>query len=266
MIPPGGSEADNVLLAGGHRVWLGPQSEWPDFWPPPRDWEYSPAAGVVVSEDATEVVFVLPHTDTRSPPLTRRYKILPDALLLVAAWCVDPAAPAPAARQAVHILQTRTDAIIYLEKKSFQAAPLGYGLLTLSNRPGPLLDAPLPHDVATQCSSEAPGALSLAFSGREEKLGVGPQPIIVRFSGGHGFRLFPVVHNGIPVSPVYDADAGLHTQAYFGSSDWPMVELEQLSPRLTPRTDEGCIEAAARLEFLPAGQKSSPALFSSATR
>lgn len=255
-VPPGGSAADNVLLADGHRVWLGPQSEWPGFWPPPRDWEGSPATGVAVSEDATEVTFTLPHTDPLNPPLTRRYKILPDALLLVAAWRVGSAAPPAAARQAVHILQTRTDTIVYLEKRPLRSVPLGYGLLALSDRPGPLLDAPLPRDIATLYSRKEPDLLRLAFSGREEKIGVAPQPIVARVFGGYEFRFFPVVHNGIPTSPADDPDAGLRTQAYFGSDNWAMVELEQLSSRLAPATGEGWIEATARLEFFPIKQES----------
>lgn len=52
---PDGSEV-NLLLApptranpnrlGGHRLWLGPQTEWPGFWPPPAAWEYHEAGTI----------------------------------------------------------------------------------------------------------------------------------------------------------------------------------------------------------------------------
>ncbi|MBC8010294.1 MAG: hypothetical protein H7067_09365, partial [Burkholderiales bacterium] len=207
-IPPGGVETDNILLGDGHRVWLGPQSEWAVFWPPPRDWESSPAASVTLSADATELTLVLPRSDLRHPALVRRYRLRPDALELVAAWRIEKtdtssatsaSAPAPTSYQAVQILQTRADTVVFLAPRPTPAAPLGHGLLALAVRPGTILDQPIPAGFATPATADAaavtactpPALLRLAATGAEEKIAVPPQPLVARFPGGHGLRLLP---------------------------------------------------------------------------
>ncbi len=253
LVPPGGAPEDNVLLGGGHRVWLGPQAEWPVFWPPPKGWEDSAATSLTVSDDATELVLALPRPDPAQPALTRRYRLLPDALLLVAEWRIDKLTTPSVSRQAIHILQTRPDTAAFLTPRPTADAPLGHGLLALAVRLGTILDRPIPAGFITPVSPSClgPGLLRLSGTGEEEKIGVPPQPLLARFPGGHGLRLLPVLHDGIEDADRTAPEAGLFTQVYFGATDWAMTELEQLSPRLLPAAGTDTVSATLRLEFLP---------------
>jgi hypothetical protein len=253
LVPPGGAPDDNILLGGGHRVWLGPQSEWPVFWPPPKDWEDGAAASVTLSDDATTLTLVLPRTDPRQPALTRRYVLKPDALLLVAAWRIDESTTPRASRQAIHILQTRPDTAAFLTPRPTPEAPLGHGLLALAVRPGTLLDRPIPTGFLAPLTPAcpAPDLLRLAGTGEEEKIGVPPQPLVARFAGGHGLRLLPALHDGVEDATLPPPEAGLFTQVYFGATAWAMTELEQLSPRLLPTPGSDTVSATMRLEFIP---------------
>jgi hypothetical protein len=148
--------------------------------------------------------------------------------------------------QAVQILQTRRETISFLKPMPIPAAPNGFGRLALAVRPGNDLGASVPQDIATV---DEDGIWRLVFNGREEKIGVPPQPLDARFEGGHGLRLLPATHDG-KVAPGPTPDSGLLTQVYFGDHAWAMVELEQLSPRLLAKRDDGWVESTVRLEFL----------------
>lgn len=238
-VPPGG---DNVLLTGGHRVWLGPQTEWPSFWPPPADWEYKPALAFR-SPDGTELTLTLPRTEPRYPVLVRRYCLKPGCLEMSVSW--QPVEGRPG-YQAVQILQTRRETVAFLKPLAISEVPKGFGLLALGARPGNDLNATAPSDVVTIDHSDK---WRLSFSGREEKIGVPPQPLEARFIGGHGLRLLPATHDG-NVAPGPAPDSGLFTQVYFGDRAWAMVEIEQLSPRLLAKRSDGWVECTVRLEFL----------------
>lgn len=239
-VPPGGT---NVLLSGGHRVWLGPQVEWPAFWPPPQDWENGPATANL-SCDGKELSLALPHSDSRFPKLLRRYRLAQGCLEMTVSWQPVPGHPG---YQAVQILQTRRETIAYLTQKPLPGVPKGFGLLALGARPGNDLGASAPADIVTDLGGNR---WRLGFSGREEKIGVPAQPLEARFEGSHGLRLSPASHVGRTASgPV--PDSGLFTQVYFGDSSWAMVELEQLSPRLQADRQDVTVESTVRLEILP---------------
>ncbi len=240
-----------MFLTGGHRLWLGPQAEWPAFWPPPADWENGPATATL-SPDGKELTLAMPRSNARFPALTRRYRLAAAVLDMTAAWQAVEGHPG---YQAVQILQTRQDTISYLTPKAGEGLPHGFGLLALGVRPGLDLAAPIPADIAKEGDH---GIWRLAFNGREEKIGVPPQPLEARFEGGHGLRLFPSTHNG-KVAVGLPPDSGLFTQVYFGDSAWAMVELEQLSPRLLTERPDGRVESTVRIEFL--APATSPEIF-----
>jgi hypothetical protein len=259
MIPPGGGEADNILLAGGHRLWLGPQTEWPRFWPPPADWEQSAATTIGLSPDGTELTLDLPRHDKRFPPLTRAYRLAQDSLELVGRWEADDTASGRPAFQAIHILQTRADTQVLLRATPSPSTPLGYGLLALSNRPGTLIDRPLPEQMIVQGNVHPAFPRShqmrLRGTGLEEKVGVVAQPIEALFHDTHRLRLEPLQHNGeIDETPPLP-DAGLYTQVYFGAAKWAMTELEQLSPRLRPAPGASSVETRVTIKFVVAAER-----------
>ncbi|MBC8041429.1 MAG: hypothetical protein H7Y06_12865 [Opitutaceae bacterium] len=232
LIPPGGT---NLLLAGGHRVWLGPQTTWPVFWPAPSDWENSAATAVTRSSDGRTLELTLPRTDPRWPALTRRYTLTRDGVTLIASW-TDDGTP----RQAIHILQTRADTRVEATATPTESAPLGVGLLALNSRRGLILNQPITADFADPI---APLRWSFHSGTREEKFGLPPQDLRTPdFTLERG-----QIASGISTAPV---DAGLHSQIYLGSpGQWAMVEIEQVSPLLRAQNLGGEVIFQAHLRL-----------------
>ena len=90
----GPAERDlNLLLApvtranrnrlGGHRLWLGPQTSWPKFWPPPEAWEYKEPATVASELRST---FWL----GRPPSITQASGVAASRPALIMARAIDP--------------------------------------------------------------------------------------------------------------------------------------------------------------------------------
>jgi hypothetical protein len=215
LIPPGGT---NLLIAGGHRVWLGPQTAWPVFWPAPRDWEHSAATSITRSPDGRTLELTLPRTDPRWPALTRRYTLTRDGVMLIAAW-TDDGTP----RQVIHILQTRADTRVEATATPTESAPLGVGLLALNSRRGLILNQPITTEFADPV---APQRWSFRSGPREEKFGLPPQDLRTPdFTLQRG-----QLTAGLVTAPI---DAGLYSQIYLGApGEWAMVEIEQVSPLL----------------------------------
>lgn len=237
--PAGGR---NVLLRGGHRVWLGPQSEWPKFWPPPSDWESARAESVDLSQDGRVLRVRLPRSDERFPALVRLYRLEEDGLDLGAQW-----ESAGKSYQLIQILQVRPDAVATLRLVSTESAPAGFGLLPLAKRPGLILDASRPAQLRRGGDADAvEPPWELFFDGVEEKLGVAPQVLRVRFPEGTAFDLEPArFSSAMETGPA--PDAGLFTHIYLGAQAWAMMEVEQLSPRLTPAAGEREVEVWVKL-------------------
>lgn len=219
LIPPGGT---NLLIAGGHRVWLGPQTAWPVFWPAPRDWENSAATSITRSPDGRTLELTLPRTDPRWPALTRRYTLTRDGVMLIAAW-TDDGTP----RQVIHILQTHADTRVEATATPTESAPLGVGLLALNSRRGLILNQTISPEFADPIG---PQRWSFRSGPREEKFGFPSQNLRTpAFTLERG-----QVTAGVSAAPV---DAGLYSQIYLGSpGEWAMVEIEQVSPLLRART------------------------------
>ncbi len=252
--------SSNRLAESGHRVWLGPQGEWPEFWPPPTDWESSPAISHHLSPDLLTLTLLLPHTSPHFPQLARTYQLHPEGLDLGVSWKPNSnptplELSGPQAYQAVHILQLAPEATVKLRIQPTRELPLGYGLLPLLHRREIILNRPLSPGFFKASPSPTVSSV-LQFTGQEEKIGVPLQPLWVHFPEGDCFRLEPATFQGQP-SVLPPPEAGLYSQIYFGADQWPMVEVEQLSPRLEPTTPGEAVSVTVHLH-LPQDRKALP--------
>ncbi|MGF1531451.1 MAG: hypothetical protein ACFCU4_08825 [Puniceicoccaceae bacterium] len=250
---------------------MGPQTEWPIFWPPPAHWEEAAARQVLLSDCGQELTLELPEGESgQIPAITRRYRLREGGLELVAAW--RPAASEPSF-QAVQILQVRPEAKVRVVFSPEPESPLGYGLLPLIERRAVLLDTPFDaeHLIDVQGgqlgagSAASAGGTWLRFTGKEEKIGVVPQPLLAKFEGGETLALGVASYDGVVDAAVEAPDAGLYTQVYFGATAWAMVEIEQLTPRLRPARADGWVETVMRVEWR-AGQGAGQPIAHAASR
>ena len=219
--PEGGDT--NLLLApatranrnrlGGHRLWLGPQSTWAKFWPPPEAWEYrEPTA---VAQDAGVLRLTMPATDDGWPQLTRTYHWV-GAGLVCGAEFSGGSRPA----QFVQILQVPPSVRVSAEAKPETDFPAGYVRLSPF---AAKFDEP-PQVARTNQS------LVLQHNGVVVKLGFRPQPLTGRI-GGFDLRVSRGTSTGVTVG---EPDEGFHTQVYLSEANEAFAELEQLSPLFAP--------------------------------
>ena len=220
LAPEGGggnllyAEQKDVFSWGGHRFWLGPQSSWSSPWPPPADWERSAVAQL--DADGEILRMRQARTDENYPPIRRVYAWRDGVLHCEVAW-EDPRF------QGIHIVQIPRDATVRLRRgEATEATPLGYVLLPVYKRDGLRVNEPISPKVATMAGD----TLTLRFSNEREKVGVPPQPIVAEIGR---FRL--TLRRGAMSGMSETApDLGMLTQAYFGSTEDPFVEIEQLTP------------------------------------
>lgn len=198
---------------GGHRCWLGPQSNWKGGWPPPADWEASAAAELKVSNNRLTVVH--PHTDKAYPQLTRTYEWRGGVLHCGVTWQGE-------SHYAVQILQIPRWSIVHLRGAVEKKAPLGYALLTIYQRPEVLTDTKLSAAVGRVEGED----ITLWHGYTSEKVGVAPQEITADI-GDYQLKMRPGKAAGIGERAT---DLGLLTQVYLGNWENPFVEIEQLSP------------------------------------
>lgn len=221
LVPPGSER--NVLAADGHRVWLGPQTSWPEFWPPQADWESSAAVTVAVSPDGLALTLVHPQTNSAYPQLMRTYTLFDDRLQLSVAWICDGTP-----HQSLQIVQLQPDAVAEAIAVPTDEVPHGFGRMPMGERPGVGLDEPMPDDVAAPFPP-AEHRWRLRVAGRAEKLGFAPQALPAEFPGGVRLVYSPGRYTGVAVDA---PEAGLLSQIYLGSTEAPLLELEQFSPLL----------------------------------
>ena len=200
---------------GGHRLWLGPQSEWPGGWPPPQAWEASPPESVTRSGPRLELV--LHASGDGWPRLTRSY-IWEGVDLHCEAHMAGGTRPA----QFIQILQLPPTADVSVQPTVTDEVPNGYVLLHLGRKPSPQRVFPTPPHV----SKEDGGRLRLVFLNRREKLGFNAQPLIATM-GAATLRVASGVSTGNVLST---PDEGFVTQVYLGGGESQLIELEQLSP------------------------------------
>lgn len=216
---------------GGHRLWLGPQAEWPGGWPPPKAWEASAAASVKMAGDRLQLI--LADAGDGWPKLSREY-FWKDHRLHCGACTSGGTRPA----QMIHILQVPPDAVVEVAPIVSEPAPRGYVQLHLGRQPSPQGKFPPPPHV-----TEAGEKLQLRFLNRTEKLGFMPQTLVARI----GSTTLRVSRGECEGTVAGVPDDGFATQVYLGSGASQLIELEQLSPRWTTGGDaqfEVVLEAA----------------------
>lgn len=233
--------AVNLLLApatrenrnrfGGHRLWLGPQSEWKNGWPPPSAWEYVEPASVAIEAGALRLA--MPATGDEWPQLTRTYHWA-GASLVCGAEFSGGTRPA----QFVHILQVPAATVVTAEAQPEEKFPAGYVKLATYAAPFAARFEPPPQ------VTRADRLLTLQYTGKIAKFGFRPQSLTGRIPG-YELR---VSRGALKGETAGEAAAGFSTQVFFSDVSEELVELEQLSPLLTPGHP-------ARFEMVLAGRR-----------
>jgi len=225
------------LEFGGHRAWIGPQTEWKAFWPPPANWEMSPAQAVTLRR-GQRLEVLSPQGSDEAPAIRRTYRWRRDGLLeCEMSWREKSAG----GRQAINIFQVSNDAIVEARARPSPAARRGFVLLPIAGRPGVQAAFPLPTQITVQRDRV------LLRRGRdEEKVGFLEQTLIARWPQGE-MRLHPGHIRGVKRG---EPEKGFRAQVYLGSGPWPVVEIEQLSPRLRPRFPSATVGQAVRVELI----------------
>lgn len=233
LYPPG---PPSDLEFGGHRIWLGPQSEWPTAWPAPKNWESQPAASVrVIRGGALEVL----SPEARDfPSIRRTYHWSRSGLLICkSSWNEHQLR----GRQAIHILQMAEGMTLTAKANKTAKVPRGFVKLPISNRPEIQTHFKSPPHV-----NRSGNQLEFRRWKTEEKFGFSVQTLIAS-RPGEELRLHPGKHRGIVTGY---PDHGFLTQIYLGSDQWPVTEIEQLSPRLAPKKPGGTVEYSVAMELV----------------
>ncbi len=230
------AEPPDSLQMGGHRVWLGPQFDWKPFWPPPRNWEMMPAESIKLrAGNLLEVES--PGGVGEAVAIRRTYRWRGDGRLECG---VSWQETSDRGRQAIQIFQVDAAAVVEAHPAPGPSAPRGFVRLPLAGRPTTETIFAFPR--------QAKVALNRVFLRRgreEEKLGFPEQTLFARWPVGQ-LRLHPGRINGRVVG---DPDGGFPTQIYLGAHDWPVLEVEQLSPRLLPWLPGGRVSHTVLVEL-----------------
>ena len=198
---------------GGHRCWLGPQSEWKPDWPPPVDWETSFAARIEAAGSLLSVSH--PHTDGQYPALSRTYQWREGILHCRLNW-------QGGRHYSIHILQLPRWAIVHVRTAPAEGIPLGYYLQPIYGRPTTRNDVPLSGGV----SSVDGDAVTLWHSNVSEKVAFAPQEITAEI-GDCRLKMRRGEQTGFSNSSPF---LGLLTHVYLGDWENPFIEIEQVSP------------------------------------
>ncbi len=219
LTPPGGgknllfAELKNEFSWGGHRFWLGPQTSWAAVWPPPSDWETSPAARVKAEGSMLRVEH--PRTNANYPGLVRTYEWRGGVLHGTASW-------SDARFQGIHILQIPKESVVRVKRKITGTLPLGYMLLSIYRRDGPLTD----REVSPAVAKVEGDVVTLRTTGVGEKIGVPPQDIVAEI-GAYRLTMRRGKMSGMSETA---PDLGMLTQVFLGSDQSVFTEIEQLTP------------------------------------
>lgn len=219
LMPPGGGT--NMLFAdqkdefswGGHRFWLGPQTAWSAPWPPPSDWETSPADRI----EAENATLKLAHRRTNPdyPAITRTYEWRREVLHCTAAWN-------DSRFHGIHILQMPPETVVRVKRAVSDRFPVGYVLLPVYKRPGVFTDREASPVVARVDGDE----ITLRNAKVTEKIGVPRQPIVAEL-GGYRITMRRGAERGMSDK---EPDMGMLTQVFLGSDRSVFTEIEQLTP------------------------------------
>lgn len=211
---------DNLQF-GGHRAWLGPQSEWKPFWPPPQNWESSPARSVTLRRpELLEIESPAGKGDAVS--IRRTYRWLKNSRLECGVSWQESSS---VGRQSMQIFQLKEGVVFEARAKPAGETPRGFVRLPIGPRPTTARNFAWPAH-----ASRSGTHIQLQRRSQEEKLGFRTQKLIARWPGGE-----IVLHPGRITGRVSgEPDKGYNSQIYLGADERPAVEFEQLSPRLAP--------------------------------
>lgn len=211
----------DLLQLGGHRVWLGPQWEWKPVWPPPRNWEMAPARSVRLRPG--NILEVESSGGVGNAVAIRRtYRWRGQGRLECGvSWQENTAR----GRQSVQIFQVAAGAVFEARPGPGSSTPRGFVRLPLAGRPTTETTFAWPRQ-----ARQAGDRVLLGRMPEEEKLGFPPQTLSARWPEGQ-LRLHPGRITGWASG---DPDHGFPSQVYLGGDAWPVLEIEQLSPRLRP--------------------------------
>jgi hypothetical protein len=220
---------------GGHRVWLGPQSEWPSVWPPANAWERSGAESVLMKGEQLELI--MPATGDGWPRLTRTYAWSDDGLV-----CGVRQNGGTHEAQIIQILQVPSVAIVRATAHVDAATPEGFVVLQIGAQDPVRRAFPWPAAMAR----EGEGLLVMRATGKVEKFGFAPQPLRAMLPGSE----LTLARGDETGRIVEQLDAGYNTQVYLGREGVPFLEIEQLSPRFAAGPDGGSATILLRAEKL----------------
>ena len=198
---------------GGHRLWLGPQSDWGKIWPPPAAWESRGPESYTTADG--QLRMVMPDAGDGWPRVTRTYR-WQGATLACGAELSGGTKPA----QVIQIMQVPPTNVIDAAIRPEPAAPAGYVLLPAGQTPNRLTEFAPPAQVTRDGAT-----VHLRYIAAILKPGFRPETLI-----GHGGTTVLQVGRGAQSGvTVGEPDAGFLTQVYLGGHE-PFIELEQLSP------------------------------------
>jgi hypothetical protein len=143
-------------------------------------------------------------------------------------------------RQSMQIFQLADGAVFEARPKPTATVPLGFVRLPIGPRPTTEKIFPWPKQ-----ASESGNRVLLRRGAEEEKLGFPTQTLSARWPQGELF-----FHPGwIEGKISEDPDDGYNAQIYLGGGDVPLLEFEQLSPRLIPQHPGARVGHTVELEL-----------------
>jgi hypothetical protein len=198
---------------GGHRFWLGPQERWK--WPPPSEWEYSPAAAV--RADGAVLTVTLQHRDASYPAITREYAWEGGRLRCTARW-KDDGRP----YFGIHIVPVDVPFSVAARLERSAAAPAGAVAAQIVG-PAPALALPQP-------AISVDGGWATVSSGISQvKVAFSRQPLTIARPRGWTLSVQPGPSEGEDAG---SPDHGYLSQVWVGPGKYNLAELEQLTPYL----------------------------------
>ncbi len=222
---------ENRNRLGGHRLWLGPQTNWKGFWPPPAAWEYREAESVTTTDGVLRLS--MESTGDGWPQLVRTYH-WDGANLVCGAEFSGGTRPA----QFIQILQVPDTMTVRATVHPAEGYPAGYVRLLSTAGPFTARFVPPPH------ASLTGDELTLRHTGVVGKYGFRPQTL----TGVLGDYELVVGRGEQTGEIVGEPDEGFHAQVYLSEKDAPFSEIEQLSPLFAPGKP-------ARFEMVLTGRK-----------